>query len=172
MVGQREQRVLVGGADVGQPFGWDAVAQQRVVAEVREKAGFGRGRDFFLHVKRHDNFANGLADFHELRSSSRRVYFQFSPLGPMVGVVVVIDVAEQEVGVGLVDDQPDVAAHAHRPEVLVPRPIQLVQTQARLRRVQLQVEGRGFHRFLLVVGQAGQAVGEGIGDAEVHLFNG
>lgn len=43
-----------------------------------------------------------------------------------------------------------------------------VQTHAGVRRVQLQVKGGGLDRFLLVAGQTGQAVGEGIGDAEVH----
>ena len=35
-------------------------------------------------------------------------------------------------------------------------------------RVQLQVEGRRLDGLLLLAGQAGEAVGEGVGDAEVH----
>ena len=35
-------------------------------------------------------------------------------------------------------------------------------------RVELQVEGRRLDGLLLVAGQPGEAVGEGVGDAEVH----
>jgi len=35
-------------------------------------------------------------------------------------------------------------------------------------RVELQVEGYRFDGLLLVTGQPGEAVGEGVGDAEVH----
>jgi hypothetical protein len=46
--------------------------------------------------------------------------------------------------------------------------VELVQAHARMRRVQLQIKGRGLDCFLLVTGQACQAVGEGVGYAEVH----
>ena len=65
-------------------------------------------------------------------------------------------------------DQADVAADAHRPEVLVPRVIQLVEAQSGIGRIDLKVERRGLDRLLLVARQAGEAVGEGVGDAEVH----
>jgi hypothetical protein len=67
-----------------------------------------------------------------------------------------------------VDDQADIAADPDRPEVLVPRRVQLVKTEARAGRVQLQVKRRGLDGLLLVAGQAGQTVGKGVGDAEVH----
>ena len=79
-----------------------------------------------------------------------------------------IDVAEQEAGSGPVDDQPDVATDPHGPEVLVLRPVDLVQLQARVRRVHLQVERRCLHRLLLVTGQLRETVGEGVGDSELH----
>jgi hypothetical protein len=67
-----------------------------------------------------------------------------------------------------VQDDADVTACTHRPEVLVFGLLDPMQAHAGMRRVQLQVERRGFDRLLLVAGQAGQAVGEGVGDAEVH----
>jgi hypothetical protein len=68
-----------------------------------------------------------------------------------------------------VDDQPDVAVDAHRPEVLVLRPVQLVELHPRVGGVELEVEGRGLHGLLLFAGQLGEAVGEGVGDAELHM---
>ena len=56
----------------------------------------------------------------------------------------------------------------HRPEVLVLRLVELVELHARVGRVHLQVEGRGLDGLLLVAGQPGEAVGEGVGDAEFH----
>jgi len=53
-------------------------------------------------------------------------------------------------------------------EVLVPRLVQLVQAHARIGRVQLEVEGGGLDGLLLLASQLGEAVGEGIGDAEIH----
>ena len=66
------------------------------------------------------------------------------------------------------DDDPDVRARPHGPEVFIPRLVEAVETHARIRRVHLEVEGRGLNRLLLVAVQAGEAVGEGIGDEELH----
>ena len=44
----------------------------------------------------------------------------------------------------------------------------LWKLQAGMRRVELQVEGRRLDGLLLVAGQAGEAVGERVGDAEFH----
>ena len=65
-------------------------------------------------------------------------------------------------------DQPDVAADPHRPEVLVLAPCRAYGTHAGIGRVELQVERRRLDGFLLVAGQSGEAVGEGVGDAEFH----
>ena len=94
--------------------------------------------------------------------------FQPPSFRPLICVVVMIDVAEEEAGGCPVDDQPDVATDPNGPEVLVFRPIDLVQLQPRMRRVHLQVERRRLDRLLLVAGQLGEAVGEGVGDAELH----
>ena len=94
--------------------------------------------------------------------------FQSPSFGPLVRRVVMIDVEEQEAGSGPVDDQPDVATDPNGPEVLVLRPVDLVQLQARMRRIHLEVERRGLHRLLLVAGQLREAVGEGVGDSELH----
>jgi hypothetical protein len=100
------------------------------------------------------------------------VRFQLAPFRPVIGPVVVVDVAEQEARIALVHDQANVAADAHGPEIPVPRLVQPVQAHAGIGRVELQVEGRGLDRALLVAGEARQAIGEGVGDAEFHHGSG
>ena len=121
-----------------------------------------------LHVDRDDDLLHRLADLDQLRRAGLGMRLQLAPLGPVVGLVVMIDVAEQQAASRLVDDQPDVAADPHRPEVLVLRLVELVEAHAGIGRVELQVEGRRLDGLLLVAGQAGEAVGEGVGDAEFH----
>src|SRR5687768_10263134 len=79
-----------------------------------------------------------------------------------------IDVAQQQAAGRLVDDQADVAADAYGPEVLVLRLVEPVELHAGARRVHLEVERGRLHQLLLVAGETGEAVGERVGDAEVH----
>lgn len=66
------------------------------------------------------------------------------------------------------DNDPDVRARPHGPEVCIPCLVEAVEAHARIRRIHLEVEGRCLDRLLLVAVQAGEAVGEGIGDEELH----
>lgn len=110
---------------------------------------------------------DALAHLDPLRGSRRRMRFQSTAFRPLVRLVVMIDVAQQKAVRAHVHDQPDVAAHAHRPEVLVARLVQLVKAHARVGRVQLQIEGGRLDGLLLVAGEPGEARGEGVGDAKV-----
>ena len=85
---------------------------------------------------------------------------------PVVGLVVVIHVAKHQAVLNPVNDEPDVAADPHRPEVLVLRFVEFVKAQPWRRRVQLQVKGRGLDQLLLVARQAGEAGGESVRDSE------
>ena len=93
---------------------------------------------------------------------------QFAPLRPVISVVVMTDVAEQQARIALVNDQPDVAVNPHRPEVLVLRLVELVEAHSGIGGIELQVERRRLDGLLLVAGQSSEAVGEGVGDAEFH----
>src|SRR5690606_26538743 len=93
-----------------------------------------------------------------------------APLGPLIGLVVVIDIAEQQTASGLVDDQANVAADAHRPEVRVFGSVELVKAHAVADGIHLQIEGSGLCRLLFISGQAGKTGGEGVGDAEFHRY--
>ena len=82
------------------------------------------------------------------------------------------DVAEEEALVGAVDDEPDIEIAADRPEVLVLGLVEAVELQAGVGRIELKVEGRGLGGLLLVAGEFGEALGECVGDAEVHMSDG
>ncbi len=81
---------------------------------------------------------------------------------------MVADVAQQQAGGGLVDNDADIGAGPHRPEMRVLGAVELMEGQAGRGGVKLEVEGGGLCRLLLRPGQAGEGGGEGVGDAEVH----
>ena len=96
---------------------------------------------------------------------------QLAPFRPVIGFVVVNYVAEQETFIALVNNQPEVAADPHRPEVFVLGFIESVKLHPGVSRVDPQVEGGRLDSLLLVTGQARETVGEGVGDAEVRHFS-
>ncbi len=81
---------------------------------------------------------------------------------------MVIDVTEQQASLGLVDDQPDVAADANRPEVLVFGLFEFVKTHPGIRRIELQVERGRLDGLLLFASQSYETVGKGVCDTEFH----
>jgi hypothetical protein len=134
----------------------------------RSRSGHG-GRRTFLDVLRHHDFAGGFPDLDELRGAGRGMRLQLPPLGPRVGIIVMADVAEEQAAACAVNDQPDVAVHAHRPEVPVFRAVEPVELHARAGGVELEVERGRLYRLLLIGPEAGQARGKRVGDAEFHL---
>jgi len=84
------------------------------------------------------------------------------------GVVVVVDVAQHHALVAPVHDEAYVLARAHGPEVLVAGVVELAEAEARLLRIELQVEGGGLRRLLLVRVEAREAVSKGVNDEEVN----
>ena len=168
MAGQRKHGILGGIAHVAQPLARHPVAQQTILGDIGKQSRLRRRRALLLHVLRDDNLTHRLADFHKLRRASLRVGFQPPPLRPLVGFVVVIDVAQQEAAPRPVNDQPDIQAHPHRPEVGIFGLVELVELEPRLRRVQLEIEGRRLHRLLLIAGKLGEAVRKRIRNPEFH----
>jgi len=82
---------------------------------------------------------------------------------------MVTDVAQQQTGIGPVHDQPDVATHPDRPESAILGLFELVELQARMRRIQLEIESCGLYGLLFVASKPGEAFRERVCDAEVHL---
>ena len=168
MVGHLEQGVFRRAPHVGEPLRRHAVVQELVVRGIDEQGRFRLRRPRRVDVGRDDDLLDALADLDELRRAGLRMPLDLPPLRPGVRVVVVPGIAQQKTVIGFVDDQPDVSAHPHRPEVLVLRAIKLVKLMPRIRGVHLQVKRRCLHELLLVVRQPGEAAGERIGDAKIH----
>ena len=82
---------------------------------------------------------------------------------------MVIDVAEKKIRTCLVNDEPQVATDSYRPEVLVLRPVELVEPHPGAGRVDLEIERRRLGELLLVRRQPGEARGEAVGDQEAHV---
>ena len=81
---------------------------------------------------------------------------------------MVVYVTQRQAVLHPMHDHSDVAADADRPEIRVSCLAKFVELQPRLSRIQLEVEGGDLHSLLLVTGQLGEAVGEGVGNADVH----
>ena len=172
MIGEVEQGFLGCLLHIVQPLDGNAAAKQFVVPDVVEDSTSvigdfaGRGLDF--DVPRHLDFEHLLANLDNLRRPGSRVLLETPSLGPAICGVVMIDVAEQKVRTGLVDDQAEVAADSDRPEVPVLRAVNPVKPHPRLCRVHLQLECGDLGRLLLLARESSETGGEGVGDAEFH----
>ena len=128
-----EQRVLCGGPDVIHPFFGNTECHQFEFAQVVEQFGgrFRGGRRSdrqFLGLKDIDLF-NALAHLYELHGAGGRVPFDLSAFGPFVGIVMMIDIYQQDAGGRAMDDDPDIGIHPHRPKVRVLGAVEFVKRQ-------------------------------------------
>ena len=172
VIGEVQQGFLGCLLHIVQPLAGNAAAKQFVVPDVVEDSTSvirdfaGDGLDF--DVPRHLDFEHLLADLDDLRRPGSRMLLETPSLGPAICGVVMADVAEQKVRTGLVDDQAEVAADSHRPEIPVLRAVNPVKPHPRLCRVHLQLECGDLGRLLLLARESPETGGEGVGDAEFH----
>ena len=66
------------------------------------------------------------------------------------------------------DYQPDVATHAHGPEIFIFHLVELVKAHAGIGGIDLQVESCCLYSLLLIAGQTGEAISERVGNAKFH----
>ena len=121
-----------------------------------------------LDVARDDDLLHSLAYLHQLRSAGARMRLQLATLSPRVGRIVMTHIGEEQAARRPVDDQPHIAADADRPEVLVLGLVQFVELHPQRGRVHLKIKCRRLDGLRLVARQLRQAIGEGVGDSEVH----
>src|ERR1035437_2790777 len=88
MIRQRENVVFRGLLHVGEPFQGNAIAQQNVVAQMREERRLRWLWTLNLHIDRNSNFLDTLANFNQLSCASLRMCLKFAPFGPRIGFVV------------------------------------------------------------------------------------
>ena len=98
------------------------------------------------------------------RATVAEVSWPEQALGPAIRIVVLADIAEQEIGRCLVRNHWHALSNPHRPEVLVPGPVHPMELQSRSRRIELQIERRRLRGPLLLAVQLAGLSGERIGD--------
>jgi hypothetical protein len=109
MLGELEQPVLVDGPHGAKPVFRHAIGEQDVVRVVRKQRRLDvHHRRRRLGIERH--FLDSLPDLDQLCRAGARMPLDPPPLRPRIGLVVMIDVAQQDALLGLVHDQANVAA--------------------------------------------------------------
>jgi hypothetical protein len=79
-----------------------------------------------------------------------------------------VDVAEHHAALDPVEDQPDVKVGAGRPEVLVLDVVEPVALEARIGRIDLELECGELGRLLFVTSEPIKATLERIGEEKIH----
>jgi hypothetical protein len=167
--GDHQQQSVVGGAHVGDPLGGHAVAEQLGFRELGEGPLRGRGcRCFGGGDWGELDLANRFPDHDELGGAGDGMGFELAPRGPVVGAIVMVDIAEHHAALDPMEDQPEVTAGAGGPEVLVLDVVEPVALQAGIGRVDLQLEGGELGGFLLLVVELVQAGLDAVGEEEGH----
>ena len=167
MICDFEQLIFACRQRLGDPLRRYAVTQQRAFGDAVKRLVFWCCL-FSFHVLWNDDFLHTLSHLDELRRAGLRMNLQPPPLRPLVCRVVVIHIAKQEARARPMHHEPQVARDADRPEVWVFGFIKPVKLQARVRRVQLQVEGSRLRGLLLVTGQPREAAGERVCNPKLH----
>jgi hypothetical protein len=103
------------------------------------------------------DLTNRFADLDDLGSTSDGMGFDLAPRSPVVGGIVMIDVAEHDAALNPMEDQPDVTARASRPEVFVLDVVEPVAMQTRVGRIDLQFKRGELGSFFLFTTELIQA---------------
>lgn len=114
------------------------------------------------------DFLDAFTYFDDLHGAGGRMGFDAPPLGPGIGLVVMVDIGEEQARCSLVDNDAQVATDADRPEIWVLRTVNAVKLQPGPGGIELKIEGARLNRLLFLRGQLRERVRESVGDAEVH----
>src|ERR1044072_1792688 len=125
----------MGLAHIAQPLYGNAVTQQFFVVQVREQRGPWWLRLWDFDINR--DLLDPLAYLDQLSRASRWMRLQLPTLGPGVGLVMMIDVTQQKTRSCFMNDQPNITARTHRPEILILGLVEPVKSQSRTRRIEL-----------------------------------
>ncbi len=109
--GDHQQHVVVRRADIRNPLGRNPVTEQVGFRKVGERSlGLRSGGWFGGDVEGDLDLANRFPDFDDLGGAGNGVGFDLAPRGPVVGRVVMVDVAEHDAALDPMEDQTDVTA--------------------------------------------------------------
>lgn len=81
-----------------------------------------------------------------------------------------VHIGQPQRALGTAGDRAEVAVDVDRAEIRVADAVVPVEDLAIARWLELEVEGRGLRRLLILPGEAGEAGREGVSDEEVHSF--
>ncbi|MDO3434519.1 hypothetical protein QWJ46_17725 [Rhizobium sp. CBN3] len=82
-----------------------------------------------------------------------------------------VDIGEHHAVAGFVDDNPEITADTHGPEVRILGCVDPVELQTGPVRIGLQVKRRQLHLLLLVIGQLGERGRKAVGENRGQLSN-
>ena len=113
-----EESVLGCGAHIVDPLCGNAESHQFKLAEVIEELWLRRrspGRLGFRHALRPDDvdFLNALTNLDKLHRAGGRMTLDLASLCPFIGVVVMIDISEEQARLRPMNDEPDIGVDAH-----------------------------------------------------------
>lgn len=124
------------------------------------------GLSFFLNLG--NDLFNAFFDLDDLGGAGLWVNGKASPLGPGIGVIVTIDIAEGEEVITLMKDNSEIVIDANGPEVFVFRFINAMKLTSRGVGGDLKVKDCFFDLILGVFVELFQAAGKGARDDELH----
>ena len=117
---------------------------------------------------RRRHLLDALAHLDDLDGAGLGMRLDAAALGPLVGVVVVADVGQQEALRRLVDDDPDIPVDPARPEIRVLGGIDAMQLQPRMLRIDLKVDNGDLDSLLLIARQLAQGRLKAVGQKKLH----
>jgi integrase len=82
-------------------------------AGLSEKVVWQLLQGYATAILRNRDFPHRLANFYQLRRASLRMRLQFPTLRPMVGLIVMVNVAQQQTALRSMHDHPDIQTHTH-----------------------------------------------------------
>jgi hypothetical protein len=91
-----------------------------------------------------------------------------SPFSPLVSLIVMVHIAEQQAGCCPMHDDEQIAGHPYRPEIPVAGRVQFVELESGISRIQLQIECSGLGSLLLLACKPRQAIDKRIRNPKFH----
>lgn len=121
------------------------------------------------HISRNRDLPGDFTQFDQLRRPGLGVRLQPAALGPRVRLIVMTGEAQQQAPrVRWTISRRSRLARTDQ-KFLKSRPVELVELMPGICGVHLELERGRLHQLLLVAREAGQAVGEGVGDAQKFI---
>ena len=168
MAGDVQQAVLIRLAQAVQPLDWNAVAQQLIIQHSRCWTRLRWYRALRFDEDGDLNLPDSLLYLDDLHRAGTGMGLHSAAMRPLVGVVVVVDVAQRHAVARLVDDYADVLIHTGGSKAAVPGSLNAVHPESGAHRIGLQIEHCRLDCCLLARAQLREARCKRGGDPELH----